>query len=103
MDKENTISKAALKKVARLIQDVLDDRNTVAAVSQLVLSGALRAGLKVSPPAAQAIAILLLTIGRACAEQLSGENNLSKDCKKSFGESAKYPMGSHVPSSDEIH
>ena len=27
MDKQNTITKAALKKVARMIQDILDDRN----------------------------------------------------------------------------
>ena len=43
--KETIISKAALKTVARLIQDILDDRNTIAAVSQLILSGTLRAGL----------------------------------------------------------
>lgn len=103
MDKENTISKTALKKVARLIQDILDDGNTVAAVSQLVVSGTLRAGLKVSPPAAQAISILVLTLGRACLEQLSAENSRRKDWKKSFGDSAKCPAGSHVPSSDEIH
>ena len=103
MDKENTISKVALKKVARLIQDILDDQNTVVAVSQLVLSGTLRAGLKVSPPAAQAISILLLTLGRACLEQLNAENNRRKDWKNSLVDSAKCPAGSHVPPSDEIH
>jgi len=103
MDKENIISKAALKKVARLIQDVLEDRSTVVAVSQLVLSGTLRVGLKVSPPAAQAISILLLTVGRACIEQLNAETNRRRDRKNSFDEFTNCPAGSHLAPSDEIH
>ena len=103
MDKENSISKAALRNVAQLIQGVLDDRNTVAAVSQLVLSGTLRAGLKVSPPAAQAISILILTLGRACLEQLGTEDVRRKTPRKSPSRSAALSAGFHVPPSDELH
>ena len=103
MDKENTVSNSALKSVARLIQGILDDGQTIVAVSQLVISGTLRAGLKVSPPAAQAISILLLTLGRACLEQLSAQENRGGGLAKSFDEASKCPAGSHVPTSEEIH
>jgi len=103
MDKDNYISKEALRHVARLIHQLLDDSKAVAVVSPHIAYVALKIGLKISPPAAQAISILLMTLGRACLEQLVA-GNISKGHRENDAyESAKCPAGSHLPASEEVH
>ena len=92
-----------MKKVVRLVQGALEDKETVAAVSQLLLSGALRAGLRVSNPAAQVISILILSIGRGCLELFVAEEIRRVDHGKRDRRTDKESIDLNVLRSDELH
>ena len=103
MDTKNSISNDALARVSQLIREILSDPRSVTAVSPLVVSAALKVGIRISPPAAQAVSILLVAVCHACLEQFRGKTPAGQNETCSTAETEEQTSPSEIRTSKLIH
>ena len=98
MDTKDSISNEALARVSRLIRDILGDPRSVVAVSPLIVSAALKIGVRVTPPAAQAVSILLIAVCNACLEHFrnKGQTINNESCVTQDSDDPTSPSDLHT-------